>query len=393
MRLAACVLAPIAGLGCTVTNPAFAPVTESLSSQDGTTSDPAAATTSAAAPTTSTASVSTGESDATTTAGATSTSTGAEAATSTGAVAATSTGTTLGGTEGSTGTPSCEPEAPPNPVVNAAVIAAAYADDYRAYELGPVPGIPAGSDLGGMAIHDPDADTLVIAANAETPGGALYEVGVERGPCGHIIGFAGEAKAVAMTPHVSDLLFVSGGLLFYTEWPKNHIAQLLPGASTPDLRTNLGELGITMSAGGFGLVPPGIAGAGQLRVLTWDTGEWYHLDRDANGELFDLSNAVKITQVEAKSGGLAYVPGGSPGFDAPHVMLSESEAGKLSVYQVDAAGDPILESRVEFLSQLPFVYTTYFEPVTGDLLVSTIEAPQDQVYIVQGFAPPPPLQP
>lgn len=74
-------------------------------------------------------------------------------------------------------------------------------------------------------------------------------------------------------------------------------------------------------------------------------------------------------------------------------MLSETEAGKLSVYQVDAAGDPLVETRDELLSQLPFAYTTYFEPVTGDLLVSTIEAPQDQVYIVQGFAPPPPLQP
>jgi hypothetical protein len=147
-----------------------------------------------------------------------------------------------------------------------------------------------------MAIHHADVNTLVIAGDAETPEGTLYEIGVERGPCGHIIDFVGEAKEVAMTPHVSDLLFVSGGLLFYTEWPKNHIAQLLPGASMPDLRTDLGKLGITMSAGGFGLVPPGIEGAGQLRMLTWDTGDWYHLDRSANGELFDLGNAVKITQ-------------------------------------------------------------------------------------------------
>lgn len=383
MRLATCVLAPIAGLGCTVTNPAFLPSTDSWSSQAGTAEASTAATTGAASPTTSTASVSTGESSATTTA----------VATSTGATAATSTGTNLGGTESSTGNPSCEPEAPPSAVADEAVIAPAYADDYRAYVLGPVPGLPAGSDLGGMAIHDADINTLMIAGNAEMPEGTLYEIGVERGPCGHIIGFVGEATAVAMTPHVSDLFFVSGGLLFYTEWPKNHIAQLLPGASAPDLRTDLGKLGITISVGGFGMVPPGIAGAGQLRVLTWDTGDWYHLDRSANGQLFDLINAVKTTKVEAKSGGLAYVPAGSPGFDAPHVMLSESEAGKLPVYQVDAAGDPLVETRVEFLSQLPFAYTTYFEPVTGDLLVSTIEAPQDQVYIIQGFAPPPPLQP
>lgn len=235
MRLATCVLAPIAGLGCTVNNPAFLLSTESWSSQAGTASDSTAATTSAASPTTSTASVSTGESSATATA----------VATSTGATAATSTGTSLGVTEGSTGDPPCEPDAPPNAVANEAVITAAYADDYRAYVLGPVPGIPAGSDLGGMAIHDADVNTLVIAGNAETPAGKLYEIGVERGPCGHIIGFAGEATEVAMTPHVSDLLFVSGGLLFYTEWPKNHIAQLLPGASTPALRTDLGKLGIT----------------------------------------------------------------------------------------------------------------------------------------------------
>lgn len=383
MRLAVCVLAPIAGLGCNVDNPAFIPPTGSWTSQAGTTSASTAETTGAADPTTSTTSGSTGETSATTMA----------VATSTGTTATTSTGTTLGGTESSTGEPACEPEAPPDAVVDGAVIAAAYADDYRAYVLGPVPGLPAGSDLGGMAIHDADVDTLMIAGAAETPEGKLYEIGVERGPCGHILGFVGEATEVAMTAHVSDLLFVSGGLLFYTEWPKNHIAQLLPGAATPDLRTDLGKLGITASAGGFGLVPPGIAGAGQLRVLTWDTGDWYHLERTAKGELFDLGNAVKITKVGAKSGGLAYVPEGSPGFDAPHVMLSETEAGKLAVYQVDAAGDPLPPTRVEFLSKLPFAYTTYFEPVTGDLLVSTIEAPQDQVYLVQGFVPPPPLQP
>ena len=390
MRLA-CVLAPIAGLGCTVNNPTFVLSTESATLQAGTSLDSTAATNSAEAPTTSTASVSTDESSATTTAVATST--GATAATSTGVTAATSTGTSLGGTEGSTGDPPCEPDAPPNAVANEAVITAAYADDYRAYVLGPVPGIPAGSDLGGMAIHHADGNTLVIAGDAERPEGTLYEIGVERGPCDHIIGFVGEATEVAMTPHVSDLLFVSGGLLFYTEWPKNHIAQLLPGASMPDLRTDLGKLGITISVGGFGLVPPGLAGAGQFRMLTWDTGDWYHLDRSANGKLFDLGNAVKTAKVEAKSGGLAYVPEGSPGFDVPHVMLSRTEAGKLSVYQVDDAGDPLVETRVDFLSQLPFVYTAYFEPVTGDLLVSTIEATQDQVYIVQGFAPPPPLQP
>lgn len=386
MRLAACALASVTGLGCTIDNPAFDLFSGSSSSQAGATSEPASTTASATSTTTATAT-----STATATATATSSTGETGMATEAVATAATSTGATETGEEGSTAAPACEPEAPPNPA--AGLITAAYAPDYRAYVLGPVPGIPAGAFLSGAAIRDADPDTLVIAGDAEKPGAKLYEIGVEREPCGHIIGFVGQAKGVAMTPHISDLLFVSGGLLFYTEWPKNHIAQLLPGAVMPSQRTDLGPLGIGVSAGGFGMVPPGFADAGALRVLTWETGDWYHLDRTANGELFKLGNVLKTTKVVANSGGLAYVPEGSPGFDAPHLMLSESKAGKLAVYQVDDAGDPLPATRAEFLSQLPFVYSAYFEPVTGDLLVSTIEAPQDKVYIIQGFAPPPPLQP
>src|SRR5690606_19192417 len=121
----------------------------------------------------------------------------------------------------------------------------------------------------------------------------LYQISVERGPCGHILGFAGRATAVAQVANVSDLFYTSAGLMFYSEWDKNFIAQLLPGETMPSLRIDLGPFGVAPSSGGIALVPPGLAAAGELRVLSYQTGTWYHLGRTANGDVFDLGPATE----------------------------------------------------------------------------------------------------
>jgi len=49
-------------------------------------------------------------------------------------------------------------------------------------------------------------------------------------------------------------------------------------------------------------------------------------------------------------------------------------------------------TRKALLSNLQQASNVYFDRVTGDLLLSTIETQEDKIYIIQGFVAPPPLQ-
>ena len=98
---------------------------------------------------------------------------------------------------GSGGSGGAACEAPPNQAVDA-VLAPEFAQHYTVYDLGPVPGVP--DRLGGCVVAYDDPNTLLIAGASETPSGQIYAIGVERGPCGHILGFVGTATPVAAPP-------------------------------------------------------------------------------------------------------------------------------------------------------------------------------------------------
>lgn len=328
--------------------------------------------------------------DSTTTLGTDTTTTSAGSTTSAGM-------TTSGGstTAGSTTTGDlCRPSAPQGAGPEL-VIAAEFSDEYAGYVLGEVPGLPPDTDLGGMAIAEDDAGTLLVAGYAETPEGGLYKIGIIRGECGHIIAYDGEATLVAKAANISDILVLSDGPIVYSEWDSNHLTQRVEGLDMP-IRTNLGKLAppVTKSVAGFGLVPPGLAAAGELRVLSWDTGDWYHLVRESKDASFELSAPTYILSLPNRSGGVAYVPAGSPGFSEPHVVITRPEQPDehVVVYEVDAQGDPLVATRKVLLGDLAQASNVYFDRVTGDLLLSTIETEKDRIYIIQGFAEPPPLQ-
>lgn len=69
-----------------------------------------------------------------------------------------------------------EPEHPDR-VAEGVVIEAPFDDDYRAYEIGPLPGVPSGR-YGGCVVRPDDPDTLIIGFDSESPTGALYEIGL-----------------------------------------------------------------------------------------------------------------------------------------------------------------------------------------------------------------------
>lgn len=311
---------------------------------------------------------------------------------------ASSTGTSTVGTSSTTGGESTgEPmmdcvDLPANPAGPEVEMAPAFAEFYKTFDLGQVPGIPPASRLGGCVISNDDPNLLYIAGDSEAATGKVWQIKVIRGNCDHIVAFDGVAQPLADTPYVdANLVLIKSGLMFYTEWPVNRISQLLPGQNAPALTTDLAPLGVENSVSGIGFVPPGYADAGEFRILTWSGGRWYHLDRTPNGELYTLSNAALTQTIPNGPGGFAYVPNGSPGFMTDHVIVSEWSTNTVGVYEIDALGDPKPPTRKDFFTKFPRPWGAYFEPKTGDFMFLTWGAASDRVYIVQGFEPPPPI--
>ena len=271
-------------------------------------------------------------------------------------------------------------------------LAAEYASFYTAYDLGPVPGMPAGH-LGGCILADGDANTLLFAGDSESGTGGIYSIKLLRGACGHITGFSGSATKVADTPFVdANLLRVSTTLL-YSQWPANKLGVLPKGATAPSREIDLGPLGVDSSIGGVGFVPKGFTAEGQMRGVTWSAGNWVHLDLKPDGASWNVTGATKITTLPNGPGGFAYVPAGSPGFPKERIILSEWSADSVATYEVDGQGDPQPATRKPFFEKFTKPWGAYFDPATGDFLFLTWGPAPDRVFVVQGFSKPPPPPP
>ncbi len=290
---------------------------------------------------------------------------------------------------------------PPTPAGTDVELAPPFDMFYKAYDLGPVPGVP--DPLGGTAILSSSSSTLLVAGGSESDTGAIYSIGVTRDVCGHITGFSGTATSIANTPYVdANLVYVSSSLLLYSEWPQYTVSQIEGGAGAPSRSTDLRPLGMSTAAddqgpGGMGIVPPGLTAAGELRLVTWPGGRWYHATTAPDaGNLLAISAVTQTVTVPNEPGGFAYVPAGSPGFTNQSVIVAEWRSedptmDRVAVYGVDANGDPMVASRQEFFHKFPRPWGAYFEPVTGDYLFLSWGAGIDHVYIVQGFVMPPPI--
>ena len=290
----------------------------------------------------------------------------------------------------------CPP--PATPAGATATLAAPFDTLYTVYDLGPVPGVP--QPLGGTVIKAGANDTLLVAGSSERAEGAIYEIGVQRNACGHIVGWNGTASLVANTPYVdANLIYANDDLLLYTEWPQYNFSQLAGAAMAPDRQIDLRTVGMATGdsgPGGLGRVPAGLANAGELRLVTWPGGRWFHAASAPDGNLLALTGVTQTATLPNEPGGFAYVPAGSPGFATQSLIVAEwrldATLDRVAVYDVDVAtGDPIVATRREFFSKFPRPWGAYFEPVTGDYLFLSWGAGEDHVFIVQGFVPPPPL--
>jgi hypothetical protein len=285
----------------------------------------------------------------------------------------------------------CESQAPPllDSPVPPPVMTAAFQPHYQVYDLGPVPGMPAGH-LGGCVVLHNDSSTLLLAGDSEAQTGGLYSIGLKRDGCGHVLGFEGTAKHIATTPYIdANLLYGKENVLLYSQWPVNQISQLLPAASSPAMTTDLAPFGVDSSAGGMGFVPPGFASEGTLRAVTWSAGNWFRLGATFENGLYNITQATLATNLPNGPGGFAYVPVNSPGFPVQSVIVAEWSGDKVAVYEVDDQADPKAGTRKEFFSFFQKPWGAYFEPLSGDYLFLTWGPSPDRVYVIRGFAPPP----
>ena len=274
------------------------------------------------------------------------------------------------------------------PLAGAQVIQAPYDAVYTLTNLGSVPALP--TNYGGLTFLPGDPNTIIIGGTANQVGGAIYRIGVVRNAQNHITGFSGSATQFSEGQYNDGgVVFGPGGVLFYTRFPTNEVGEVKPGSVITDKVVNLTALGVGDSVGALNFVPGGFPGAGQLKIVSYDTDEWYTAAFAPDGSgTYNITSAVKNTTIQGGPEGFVYVPTGSPVFPSgANMLVSEYGNDVVSIYHVDASGNPIPATRTVFISGLTGAEGAAIDPVTGDFLFSTFGG-ANQVIAVRGFVPP-----
>lgn len=273
------------------------------------------------------------------------------------------------------------------PAAHAQIMDPVFEADYTAVDLGTVPGVP--GPYGGVTFLAGDSETLLIGGSANAANGAIYSIDVVRGCTGRIVGFAGTATLFATAPQIDGgLAYGPGGVLFYTGYSQNLIGQIMPGSTEPDRVDDATALGIAASLGTLQFVPEGYAGAGRLKLASYNAWTWYDATVTPDGSgTYDIVDVTQTSTVSGGPEGIVYVADFNPQFSADSVLVSEWGAGLVGAYEIDASGDPILASRRDFVTGLSGAEGATIDPATGDFIFSTFGG-GDRVVAVRGFLDP-----
>lgn len=262
-----------------------------------------------------------------------------------------------------------------------------FAGSYSFVDLGSAPGVP--GNYGGITVQPGNTGSLVLGGAANGANGAIYDVGVIRQDVGglmRITGFTGTTTQISTAPNIDGGLVVApNGSFVFTGYSNNVIGEIKQGSTTPDRITNVTGNGIASSVGSLVFVPGGTPGAGRLKVLSYSASTWYDLPYSVDGSgLYTFGTASAPIQLSGGLEGAVYVPGGSPLFANPSVLVAEYGTGVISVYDIDSIGDPIAASRRVFMSGLSGAEGAMIDPTTGDFLFSTFGG-GNRVIAVRGF--------
>jgi hypothetical protein len=253
----------------------------------------------------------------------------------------------------------------------------------------PITGVP--THYGGMIFKAGDPNTLIIGGAAAEASGRFYEVPVVRGAGNHIVAFGTPVLRGFGAYNDGGIAYGPGGVLFYSQYGPNAVAQVKPGSNADDKLVALGPLGIAYSTGALNFVPAGYNGAGQLKVSSWDDGQFYTVTLTADGSgTYNLTGATQVATLGGGPEGFAYVPLGSPLFGSQSMLVSEYSDGNVAAYTIDANGNPVVGSRRTFIAGLDGAEGAAIDPLTGDFLFSTCGCggATNRVIAVRGFTLP-----
>ncbi len=274
----------------------------------------------------------------------------------------------------------------------AQVLGADFAANYTVTDLGSVAGLPPA--YGGLTFLN--NNTLLIGGNANEATGLLYTVPVIRDAGNHVTGFGAPlAFGTVGTFNDGGVAFGPGGVLFTSRWPSNELGQTKPGSTAEDKVINMAALGIAQSHAALNFVPGGFGGAGKIKMVSWEGGQWYSGELQPDGlGTFDLVNVLQIdldssdaqmTNLGGGPEGFVFIEGTNAGFGGLDSMLiSEFSAGTVGAFELDADGNPLTATRRDFLTGLSGAEGAVIDPMTGDFLFSTFGG-GDRVVRVSGF--------
>ncbi|MEC4811704.1 MAG: putative Ig domain-containing protein [Scytonema sp. PMC 1069.18] len=251
---------------------------------------------------------------------------------------------------------------------NRVVIGETFKDIYTAYNLGTPNGVP--HMLGGMTFKrnadgTVDFNTILIGGAADSCGGVIMELKVQRGDGGHIIGFDDDDESA--TPYVANYYayapYIDAGLVYYTSSHK-----LLASSVKGSLR-------------GLQEVPFGLPGALQLKS-TGANNTFSTVNYSPDGSI----TSIEIeTTVGDRPGGFVYMPVTAPKFETgASILLAEWNNDSINAYEVDSEGNPIASTKQLFIGNYDGATGAVVDPVTGDLLFNAMGG-ENNVMVVRGL--------
>jgi hypothetical protein len=263
-----------------------------------------------------------------------------------------------------------------------------YNGVYTLTDLGTVSGLP--TPYGGLDFLPGNPNVIIIGGSANNSSGQLFSVGVVRNAQNQITGFSGAATLFSDGQYNDGgVVFGPGGVLFYTRYPTNEVGEVKPGSTMTDKIVDLTALGVASSVGALNFVPAGFPGAGQLKIVSYNSADWYTATYAPDGSgTYNINSVVLNTTIQGGPEGFIYVPAGSPVFPANSMIVSEYSADVVTTYQFDANANPMPGTRAVFISGLTGAEGAVIDPITGDFLFSTFGA-VNHVIVVRGFAIPP----
>ncbi len=256
--------------------------------------------------------------------------------------------------------------------------------NYTLQDLGSVPGVP--TPYGGLTFKHDDPNTLLIGGQANQLGAAIYAIQVVRGCDNIVTGFVGQATLYATAPRIDGgLAYGPDNVLFFTTYSNNTVGQILPGSTEPDKIIALADLGVLGSTGTLNFPPAGFPGEGRLKIATYTGSRWYDTTITPDGKgTFDIAAMKDHIVIGNGPEGIAFVSAGSPNFENDSVLISEYSGGRVASYEVDANGDPILDTRRVLVTGLSGAEGATVDPLTNDFLFSTFGG-GNRVLVVRGF--------